>query len=327
MSTGAREQVGRLLALVPLIQRRGEMRLDEAAAALGMEEDQLVKDLRVLMFCGWPGWLPGDLIEVDLDALDGERMIRIHNAEYLNAPLRLSPAEASAVIVALRILRESGDGAVLDSLDGALAKLEAVADEGQAPAPVDVHVDARERQLTALRTELSRAVDQQRQVHLTYYVPARDENTERTVDPIALVESEGTSYLQAWCRVADNKRLFRLDRVVDAQVLDQPADPHPDVASPDLGEALFRPGAESPLVQLRLAPPARWVAEYYPVEDSREAPDGALDIDLRVADPRWLQRLLLRLSPHVEVLAPAEAARAYADAAAEALALYRPGSA
>ena len=36
MSGGAKEQVGRLLALVPLIQRRGAMPVDEAAAALGV---------------------------------------------------------------------------------------------------------------------------------------------------------------------------------------------------------------------------------------------------------------------------------------------------
>ena len=46
--SGAKEQVGRQLALVPLIQRRGAMGLEEAAATLGVPSEQLVKDLRVL---------------------------------------------------------------------------------------------------------------------------------------------------------------------------------------------------------------------------------------------------------------------------------------
>ena len=194
MSAGAKEQVGRLLALVPLIRREGDMSVQNAADRLGIEPQQLIDDLRVLIYCGWPGWLPGDLIEVDLDALDGESVIRIHNADYLSAPLRLSAAEASAVTVALRTLRESADGETLDSLDRALAKIEEVAEDGQHAAHVDVHVPPGQREATALRTRLEAAVKSGRQVHLTYYVPARDEDTRRTVDPIAVIDSQGATW-------------------------------------------------------------------------------------------------------------------------------------
>ena len=49
---------------------------------------------------------------------------------------------------------------------------------------------------------------------------------------------------------------------------------------------------------LRLAPAARWVVEYYQVEETRPQPDGSLEVDLLVADRRWLERLVLRLAPH-----------------------------
>src|SRR5688500_20140723 len=105
------------------------MHVEQAAAALGVPPAQLVKDLKVLIFCGWPGWLQGDLIEVDLDAFEagGDGIIRISNADYLTEPLRLSPAEASAVIAELRPLRDSADESVLARVAGALAKLRAAA--------------------------------------------------------------------------------------------------------------------------------------------------------------------------------------------------------
>src|SRR3546814_13132074 len=106
MSVGAKEQVGRLLALVPLIQREGSMNVADAANRLGVDPEQLVKDLRVLIYCGWPGWMPGHLIELDLDALDGESMIHIHHPDYFSAPRRLSTAEATAITAALITLRE-----------------------------------------------------------------------------------------------------------------------------------------------------------------------------------------------------------------------------
>ena len=172
------------------------------------------------------------------------------------------------------------------------------------------------------RTRLTRAIDDGRQVRLTYYVPSRDEETERTVDPLQLVDAQGSAYLQAWCHVANNRRLFRMDRIRAAEVLDTPAEAHPEVPALDLGDSLFQPAADNALVTLRLSPEARWVAEYYPVEATRELGGGALEVDLFVADPRWLTRLLLRLSPAAEVVRPQEFADAFTTAAQDALRLY-----
>lgn len=322
MSGGAKEQVSRLLALVPLVRREGSMNVDQAAARLGLDPDQLIKDLRVLIYCGWPGWMPGDLIEVDLDALDGESMIHIHNAEYLASPMRLSSAEASAITVALRTLREVASEETLDSLDRALAKIEAVAEEGHSTPHVDVHVPPAQRESATLRAQLQEAIDTSRQVRLDYYVPARDEITHRTADPIAVVDREGMSYLQAWCHLANNRRFFRLDRIINAETLEDPAAEHPDLEPLDLTEELFRPAPTTPLVTLRLAPEARWVAEYYPIEASREQRGGGLEVDLRSATAQWLERLLLRLSPHAAIVAPAAAADAFHRTAQDALSLY-----
>jgi proteasome accessory factor C len=323
VSTNAKDQVARMLALVPMIRRQGEMHVDAAAKALGTTPAQLVKDLRTLVFCGWPGLYPGDLIEVDLDAFEegGDGIIRISNADYLTGPMRLSASEAAAVIVALRTLRESADPSVLETIDSALSKLDAAAESGA--AQVDVHLPEREREMAALRTRLGAAIRERRQVRLTYHVPARDENTGRVVDPLELVQAQGMSYLDAWCHTANGRRLFRMDRVIEAEVLDTPMEDHPDVAPRDLAEGLFQPSPEDSLVTLRLSPEARWVAEYYPMSGVREIGDGGLEVDLYVADERWLTRLLLRLSPDAELVGPEELGAAFRRAATDALSLYR----
>ncbi|MGH3330294.1 MAG: helix-turn-helix transcriptional regulator, partial [Nocardioidaceae bacterium] len=128
-----------------------------------------------------------------------------------------------------------------------------------------------------------------------YYVPARDESTERTVDPLRVVTAEGHTYLEAWCHLAEGQRLFRLDRVSHAEVLDTTVADHSDVKPRDLSAGLFQPSPDDMLVTLRLSPEARWVAEYYPVESTTELDDGGLRVALRVADPDWLTRLMLRL--------------------------------
>jgi proteasome accessory factor C len=322
---GAREQVARLLTLVPYLHARGEVRVDDAAKALGVPPDQVVKDLRVLFMCGLPGGYPDDLIDVDLDALEGpeaDGVIRVSNADYLARPLRWTTTEATAVMVALLALRNGAQPETREIVDRVLAKLQ---EATSGAVPIDPGVEPRETSLARLKADLEAAVRDRRQVRLTYWVPARDEVTERVVDPRGVVTSGGASYLAAWCHSAEDDRMFRLDRIHAATVLDQPAS-HPAGVG-NLNELLFGFGEEGERVTLRLAPEASWVVEYYQVEEVRPQPDGTLEVDLLVGDERWLERLVLRLAPHATVVHPQAWAEAVRTTAREALRLYQPAGA
>jgi proteasome accessory factor C len=323
-ASAAKDQVARLLTLVPFLHARGEIRLDDAATALGVPADQLVRDLKVLLMCGLPGGYPDDLIDVDLDALEGpeaDGVIRVSNADYLARPLRLSPTEATAIIVALRALRSGAGDETREVVDRALAKLEAAAAEGSAAALIDPGEDPGTADLARLEGRLREAVRRGRQVRMTYYVPSRDEESERIVDPRGVVSAHGFAYLDAWCHSAEAPRLFRLDRIHEAEVLDVPVETPPEPPR-DLADGLFARSSDTTLVTVRLAPAAGWVVEYYPVEEVRPQADGSLEVDLLVADHAWLRRLLLRLAPNARVLTPAAAADELTDAARAALRLY-----
>ena len=325
----AKDQVARLLTLVPYLHAHGEVRLEEAATALGVDADQLLRDLKVLFMCGMPGGYPDDLIDVDLDALEGpdgvqaDGVIRVSNADYLKRPLRLNPTEASAVIVALRALRNGARDDTREVVDRALAKLEAAAAQGaaDAAAQIDPGDNAADADVALLASQLQGAADRGRQVRLSYYVPSRDEQSERVVDPRGVVNAEGHAYLDAWCHLAEAPRLFRLDRVVSAEVLDDPEVTEP-AAPRDLGDGFFTRDTEVTRATVLLEPAARWVTDYYPAEEVREVGEGRLEVDFLVADQRWLTRLVLGLLPHARVLAPHAAADALMAAAQETLRLY-----
>ncbi|MBA2952746.1 WYL domain-containing protein [Nocardioides sp. MAH-18] len=322
---GARDQVARLLTLVPFLHSRGKVRLEDAAEALGVPPEQVLADLKVLLMCGLPGGYPDDLIDVDLDALEepeGDGVIRVTNADYLARPLRLTPTEATAIIVALRALRGSADGDTREVVDRALAKLEAAAAHGAEAPAIDPGEAPGGPDLVRLEADLARAAADARQVRLHYFVPSRDEQSERVVDPRGIVRAHGFAYLDAWCHSAEAPRLFRLDRIQRAEVLDTPIQTEP--APPrDLGpEGLFERSADTTVVTLALEPAARWIVEYYPTDDVRPRRGGRLEVDLVVADERWLQRLLLRLAPHARVLAPSDIQERYLQAAGDTLRLY-----
>jgi proteasome accessory factor C len=173
-----------------------------------------------------------------------------------------------------------------------------------------------------LRDRLAGAVAQQRQVRLEYYVPTRDESTRRVVDPLAVVHADGHTYLDAFCHVAEDQRLFRLDRISAAEVLDSPVQPHAGLPPRDLAAGIFSASEHDLLVTLRLSPAARWVAEYYPVEDASEEPGGGLTVRMRIGDPALVTQLMLRLGAGGEVLEPADLADQVRRVAAEARAHY-----
>ena len=314
----AREQVARLLALVPYLHSRGEVRLSDAAAALGVEPDQLDKDLRVLFMCGLPGGYPDDLINVDLDALEGDRIIRVDNADYLARPVSFAPSEAAALVVALRALAASAAPETQEVVRRTLDKLAAA---GQTVAAERVHVDATPEPGSELVPVLQGAIDRGHQLRLDYHVPSRDQHTTRVVEPRALTRVGTATYLDAWCHTAGGDRVFRLDRILTATELDTPVSEHAGRAR-DLGPGWFDGDAAATTVTVRLAPAAHWVTEYHPVTDVRPGPGDTLDVDLEVAGEAWLRQLLFRVAPHAQVVGPREFADSFLASAGAAVRLY-----
>ena len=188
----------------------------EAAADLGVTERQLREDLELLWVCGLPGYGPGDLIDM---AFDGDRVTITYDAG-IDRPLRLTPDEALALVVALRMLAETPGTGTRDAIERALAKIENAAGD-LAGAPVAVRLPADAERLDAIRG----AVERGHALRLTYYTATRDETTDRVVDPMRVLMVGGTGYLEAWCRRAEATRMFRVDRIDAFTELDEPAAP------------------------------------------------------------------------------------------------------
>jgi proteasome accessory factor C len=292
------DRMTRLLALIPYLTARPEgVPFAEVARDFGVSEKQLHSDLELLWMCGLPGYGPGDLIDL---SFEGDR-VRVTFTAGMVRPLRLTTDEAVALVVALRTLLELPGLAEREAVSRALAKISVAAGHAaDRVSPVAVSVDAREEALAAVRDGLER----KRALHLHYYVPTRDERTERTVDPMRLLLVDGKWYLEAWCRRAEAVRLFRLDRVDEVTVLDEPAAPPPNAPQTDVSAGIFRPQPDQELAQLVLEPDARWVSEYYPVEDLEELDGGRLRVRMRYADTAWMVRLLLGLGGDVRVEHP-----------------------
>ncbi len=291
MSETATDRLARMLALVPYISRRPGVAISELAAEFGVTREQIGADLDLLMVCGLPGYYPDDLIDVVLD--DDGGTVSIAFDAGIERPVRLTADEAFALTVALRALAELPGLVDAAAVHSALATLERASGRGADGADV-VRVSPADP--APALGPVRQALDQTRRIWIRYYTASRDVLTERTVDPLRLLVTDGHAYLEGYCHLADSVRHFRVDRIEEVRLLDEPAQT-PLWVDAEVPDRVFHPDPQIPPVTLLLTGPARWVAEYYPMEEITELaePAGGVRVRMRAASDGWLARLVLSL--------------------------------
>ena len=204
--SGLTERLPRLLSLVPYLLARPGIPLADVAADFGIGERQLRRDLELLWMCGLPGYGPGDLVDL---SFAGDTVTVTEDAG-MRRPLRLTTAEGTALLVALRTLGDLPGMVDTNAVLRATAKIErAVGDAGAAGVAVEVS-----RQEQATTAVIREGLEAGRALTIRYYTAGRDDVTRRTVDPMRLLLVEGRGYLEAWCRRAGG----RTDRPVGGGV-------------------------------------------------------------------------------------------------------------
>jgi proteasome accessory factor C len=315
--TSASDRVARLLAVIPWIAAHDGPTLGEICDRFGVGRRKLLDDLEVLMLVGVPPYTPDTLIDV---TIEGDR-VWLRFADVFARPLHLTPEQGLALVAAGSASQGLPGGDSAGPLATALDKLAAVLGVDPGDAVSVTLGETRPGVLEALRS----AASDGRRVRIDYYAYGRDERTTRDVDPHTVFAHDGAWYLRGYCHLARDRRLFRVDRVVDAVVLDEAVDPaagagadpeqpgheqgsHPDGAGGADGDGdgggagPFTLGPEVPRVTLEVAPAAHWVAETYPVDEVSEGPDGWQRLRLAVTATPWLERLLVRLGDEARVV-------------------------
>lgn len=321
------DQLRRLLMLVPYALGR-DVRVPEVARHFGLSEKQVVSDLSLLWMCGLPGYTPGDLIEVDLDAAKETGEIIIANADTLAQPLRLTADEAASLVVGLSLLEalpeaQGVEGGALKRVGEKLRTAAGGAVSDLADA-VQVRVEVDE-QVAQTQQRCADALGAGQRLHLRYLSGYLDQVTERDVDPMGLVVQDGQTFLEGYCHLREDVRLFRLDRVLELTVLPFAAEVPEGVARRDLSAGVLQRSERDALVTLLLEPSARWVTEDYVCESTAELPGGGVRATLRTPAPAWVARLALSLGREGRLVSPEGLAKDVRAEAQRALDHYGPG--
>jgi predicted DNA-binding transcriptional regulator YafY len=217
--TPEEEAVARCFALLPLLRERPGIPLDELSRLLRCSRPCLAEDLMGLLLCGLPPYLPHDFVQVEIE--DGRARVRF--ADHFARPVSLDPIEVLALRVACRASAPRGTERAR-FVEPLLAKIE----QGMAEEPRRLlHRLARRAWLgetfatarPAWLTTLARAIETRHRVRLAYRARGHARRSDREVDPYAMVERGGTSYLVGRDHARRKVVSFREDRILSVEPL------------------------------------------------------------------------------------------------------------
>ena len=340
----ASAQLERILFILPAAARAGGAGLDELAAALQTDAATVLRDIEHVTAREY--YHPAGAVDKFSVMID-RNSVRVHAPQEFRRPVRLNAREALALGLGLRTLAADAEPMRRREIIELATRLEA---ELCAPDIETVHdmrevAPARARELSTdiswhedamlettvpddvefedyalafdddgFRGVVVDAIELSRQCTIWYLKPGDVAPAYRTIAPYRLVHAEGKWYVAAFDTDREALRFFRMDRVLDAVLEDDPA---PDLPTVELAAFLVN-GApymagDDIEVTVRYSPHvARWIAER---TASYAEDDGSVVIRHRVADPRWIVRHVLQYGGEAVVDEPA-AAREWVAAAA-----------
>lgn len=200
----------RLVAMVMYLQGRRLVRAEDMAAHFEISVRTVYRDLAALSEAGVP---------ITGEAGVGYSLMK----SYHLPPVMLTAEEASALFVGAELAKKFTDGSLQPRIEAALLKLRAVL-----PRDRQDYVDRLSKKTVVIGPStggvvplaerewlvpLQEAAVSRRVVEITYRGRGRDQDTVRKVEPLGVVFHNGAWYLVAWCRLRQDLRHFRLDRM------------------------------------------------------------------------------------------------------------------
>ena len=164
---------------------------------------------------------------------------------------------------------------------------------------------------------VGQALMSRRRLRIDYYTRSRDERSQREVSPQRMVYYRGNWYLDAWCHRSEGVRMFSLDSIEDAALLDARAK---DVALDKVdketaaGYGIYRGTQLTWATLVFSSEAARWVRNevWHEKQQGRDLPDGRYELKLPYSNSHELEMDILRHGENVEVMEPGELREAIA---------------
>lgn len=153
------------------------------------------------------------------------------------------------------------------------------------------------------------------------YLNAKGEMQTRVIEPMTLIMQGYIWYLFAFCRKRDAFRIFKISRIKEAFILDQPFKRR-DASYKDY----FTDGDNLPAtpIILKFSPEARVkVEDYFDDEQIERLINGDMIVRVTYPENEWVYSFILSYGEHVEVLEPEHIKEIIREKAKKILQIYK----
>jgi len=303
----AEDRVRGLLRMLPWLMERERISIADMARQFSMSEEDLIEDIEMASMCGVPPYTPLELADLYID----EGYIHVGVNKQFDRRLELTASEAFGLTLLATAARDLPGFSRGRELRSAQRKLLRVLGEGV--VDIDLESPPFLTELTAASTSGERQV-------LTYWTPAKNEESVRTITVRTVFTDRGHWYISADDDLSGESRHFRVDRIRQLQPTGEFVPVAPVSAEVPVW---FADAQDNIVVTATVAANAAWVVETYPCQNIVEHADGSFTITIVANSEHWLGRLLLRAEGGVTVTSPDHLVGLQSRVATDVLARYR----
>jgi predicted DNA-binding transcriptional regulator YafY len=218
MNDGNTKRLSRLAAILTQLQTKRLLTATELAKKFSVSIRTIYRDIRALEQAGVP-----------ILTEEGKGYALIEG--YSIPPVMFTESEANALIIAEQLVLKNKDASLVKDYSEAIEKIKAVLKDSLKD----------KADLLAKRTQFSQNTNREKtsnnlsdlQFALTNFYLTKIEytneagkTTSRLIEPFALLGTQENWLLVAWCRLRDDFRFFRLDRIKKLDILTEKFTPH-----------------------------------------------------------------------------------------------------
>ena len=296
-------RIDRLNALLIHLQGKSRVTLPELEDRFEIGRRTVFRDIRSLIEAGVP---------IGGDAGQGYFIVE----GYHLPPVVFNREEASALLLGAKFIEKGADGNIIQTYGQAMEKVKAVLkySDKEYLENLEKRVTIRPSQVPkdfpdSHIAEIQMAIATNKLMAMTYYSHYADKTTQREVEPLGMVFYSGRWHLIAFCRLRQDLRDFRADRIQKVQILAESIDPdqHPNYIH-FLNEAITGTDAkEATIIASSMASRFMGEQKYYMgfIEEERLA-DGRYKMKFITPHYDYLARWLMMFGRGVEIEAPSE---------------------
>jgi predicted DNA-binding transcriptional regulator YafY len=294
-------RLDRLNAILLLLRSKRVIRGEEIASEFNISLRTVYRDVKSLMSSGIP---------IYSEAGYGYSL----DQDYVLRPVQLSDAEASALLLGAEFVATTTDKSIQLSAKTALQKIQAILPE----ASRDYVERLSERLLLRrnghsnysgfrddLMADLNEAIVNQWPMAIRYFAKHNEQFTNRVIEPLGIFFSYNHWHVAAYCRLRQDYRDFRIDRIEELVIEKKPFKSHHDFNLNRFLDEQFK-SADTSLIRVRFTKEqAKRLQEKHYFNIVEESADGlfiTMEFNAPIVD--WIATWILSFGVDCKVLKP-----------------------